>query len=135
MAGSQQSDSENRFAASLSERAAQYRAETEKVVQEVGEHPLYELKRSCSLQQLSEKIEFVKDIQSIATSRIEIEKYLVIGADATRKKFHPVQNLKEFDEASLRQMLERYLTPVPDFEVFSSLIASDGSPFVLIVIP
>ncbi len=65
---------------SLPDRAARYREEVERVVREVGEHPLYELKRSCSFSLLKERIEFVKDIQSIATSRIETEKFLVIGA-------------------------------------------------------
>src|ERR1700674_3677001 len=114
MAQSQQPENENRSTASLPERATGYKEEVEKVVREVGEHPLYELKRSCSLRNLAEKIEFVKDIQSIATSRIETEKFLVIGADAATKTFRAVENLNEFDEATVRQLLEKYLSPVPD---------------------
>ncbi len=53
---------------SLPERASAYRLEVEKVVREVGEHPLFELKHSCSFRNLVEKIEFVKDVQSIATA-------------------------------------------------------------------
>ena len=45
----------------LADRVARYRNEVERVVHEVGEHPQYEMKRSCSLTKLSEKIEFVKD--------------------------------------------------------------------------
>jgi hypothetical protein len=134
MAQSQQPENENRSTASLPERATGYKEEVEKVVREVGEHPLYELKRSCSFRNLAEKIEFVKDIQSIATSRIETEKFLVIGADATTKTFQPVQNLTEFDEATVRQLLDRYLNPVPDFELFQ-LTSSDGCPYVLFVVP
>jgi hypothetical protein len=134
MAQSQQPENENRSTPSLPERATAYKQEVEKVVREVGEHPLYELKRSCSFRTLTEKIEFVKDIQSIATSRIEAEKFLVIGADAATKTFQPVQNLNEFDEAAVRQMLDKYLSPVPDFELFQ-LTSSDGCPFVLFVVP
>lgn len=76
------------LAISLPDRVARYKAEIERVVREVGEHPLYELKRSASLSLLKERIEFVKDIQSIATSRIETEKFLVIGADDDSRSFH-----------------------------------------------
>jgi hypothetical protein len=119
---------------SLSDRTSRYRDEIEKVVTQVGEHPLYEMKRACALQSLAEKIEFVKDIQSIATSRIDIEKYLIIGADGPSKSFHAVRNLAEFDDANIRQVLEKYLNPVPEFEVFT-LTSSAGVPFVLFVIP
>jgi hypothetical protein len=121
-------------AKSLPDRVEKYRQEVERVVREIGEHPLFELKHSCSFKLLKEKIEFVKDIHSIATSRIETEKFLVVGADDASHSFHPVQNLNEFDEATVRQLLERYLNPVPDFEVFQ-LTSSDGHPFVLFVIP
>jgi hypothetical protein len=119
---------------SLPDRAARYKQEVDKAVREVGEHPLFELKRSCSMNVLRDRIEFVKDMQSIATSRIEPEKFLVIGGDATSKSFIPVTNLTDFDEAKLRQLLEKYLNPVPEFEVFR-LSSSEGHPFVLVVIP
>jgi hypothetical protein len=118
----------------LPDRAAKYKQEVEKVVREVGEHPLYELKRSCSLKVLKDRIEFVKDVQAIATSRIETEKFLVIGADAGSRSFVPVQNLSEFDEAAIRQLLEKHLNPVPEFELFR-MTSSDGRPFILMVIP
>src|SRR5258708_4742737 len=102
----------------LAERVARYRQEVERVVREVGEHPQYEMKRSCSLQNLSEKLEFVKDIQSIATSRIETEKYLVIGAEEKARAFYPVSNPGDFDDSTVRQILGRYLNPVPLFQVF-----------------
>src|ERR1700723_1810117 len=97
----------------LAERVERYRKEVERVVREVGEHPQYEMKRSCTLTSLVGKIEFVKDIQSIATSRIEHEKYLVIGADDKTKTFCPVSNTNEFDEARIYQILDKYLSPVP----------------------
>ncbi|MGO9641715.1 MAG: hypothetical protein ACLP1Y_10465 [Candidatus Acidiferrales bacterium] len=131
--GGQSSDA-TRAPSSLSELAARYRDEIEKVVREVGEHPLCEMKRSCSLRNLGEKIEFVKDIQSIATSRIQTEKFLIIGADEATKSFCSVQNANEFDEAAVRQMLDKYLSPIPDFELFH-LTSSDGSSFILFVIP
>jgi len=121
-------------APNLHERASKYREAVEKVVHEVGEHPQYEMKRSCSLSKLSEKIEFVKDIQSIATSKIDFEKYMVIGADEATKTFCSVTNTSEFDDASIMQILEKYLSPVPLFEVFR-LQTSAGEHFVLIVIP
>jgi hypothetical protein len=120
----------------LADRVENYRKEVERVVREVGEHPQYEMKRSCSLSSLAGKIEFVKDIQSIATSHIEIEteQFLVIGADEKTKKFVPVTNLSEFDEASITQILDKYLSHVPIFQVFR-LESSDGHPFVLFVLP
>jgi hypothetical protein len=120
--------------ASLSDRTAIYRDEIEKIVAQVGEHPLFEMKHSCTFQNLAEKIEFVRDIQSIATSRIESEKYLIIGADESLKTFHAVQNLADFDEATIRQVLDKYLSPIPDFEVFK-LKSSSGMPYILFVIP
>jgi len=119
---------------SLAERVARYKEDIERVVREVGEHPDYEMKRSCSLQNLSDRLEFVKDIQSIATSHIEAEKYLIIGADEKNRSFCEVSNRSEFDEASIRQILDKYLSPVPMFQVFQ-LESSDGHHFVLFVLP
>jgi hypothetical protein len=111
-----------------------YRRTVERVVTEIGEHPEYEMKRACSLQSLPEKLELVKDIQSIATSRIDTEKYLVIGADEKLRAFCPISNANDFDEARIRQMLDKYLSPIPAFEVFH-LESSGGCRFILFVIP
>ena len=118
----------------LATRAEAYRRLIEKVVREVGEHPQYELKHSCPLETIAQKIEFVKDIQSIATSRIETEKYLVIGVDEASRSFAPVANFDDFDDARIRQLLAKYLTPVPKFELFR-LKTKGGTCFVLFVIP
>jgi hypothetical protein len=119
---------------SLSERASRYKQEVEKVVREIGEHPLYELKRSCALSDLADKIEFVKDVQSICTSKIDLERFLVIGADQRTKTFVNVDNLEDFDEAKVRAQLEKYLHPIPEFQVFP-LETSEGMTFVLFVFP
>ncbi len=116
----------------LSARAEHYRQETEKVVLSVGEHPQYELKRSFDLSNLNQKLELVKDIQAIATSNIETEKYLVIGADETSHTLREVTNLHEFDDAKIYQQLDKYLSPVPSYELFR-LKSSEGIPFVLFV--
>lgn len=118
----------------LSIRADRYRQEVEKVVREVGEHPLFELKRSCALRELTEKIEFVKDVQSICTSKIESEKFLVIGADEKGRALVNVDNSADFEEANVRQLLEKYLNPIPLFEVFT-LQSSEGKNFILFVFP
>ncbi|MGA7294672.1 MAG: hypothetical protein WBW53_16360 [Terriglobales bacterium] len=107
------SDSGMKQGETLSERAARYRKEVERVVREVGEHPLFELKRSCALEDLEDKIENIKDVQSICTSKIESERYLIIGADAKLREFVDVRNLGDFDEAKIRQQMEKYLEPVP----------------------
>ena len=117
---------------SLSERTSRYKEEVDKVVRQVGEHLLFELKRSCALKELEDKIEFIKDVQSICTSKIASERYLVIGADSKARSFVNVDNLADFDEARIRQLLEKYLQPVPQFEVFA-LQSSDGANFVLFV--
>jgi hypothetical protein len=92
------------------------------------------MKRACSLQALTGRIEFVKDIQSIATSRIQNERWLVVGADEASKSLCAVENQEEFDDAKIRQILEKYLAPAPDFEVLR-LTSSGRLPFVLILIP
>jgi hypothetical protein len=119
---------------SLPDRVARYKLEVEKVVREVGEHPQYELKRDCNFDQLADKIEFVKDVQSICTSRIESEKYLIVGVDETTRSFVDVKNLPDFDEARIRSRLEKYLQPIPQFEVLN-LESSDKKTFVLLVFP
>ena len=134
MAESPQPNARNEVPLGLPDRALQYRQIVERVVTEVGEHPDYEMKRACSFQSISDKIEFVKDIQSIATSRIDSEKYLVIGADDKARAFHHVTNCADFDEATVKQILERYLAPAPAIEIFQ-LDSSKGSRFVLVVIP
>jgi len=131
MAGEPEKESAS---ASLSNRADRYKQEAERVVREVGEHPLFELKRSCALTELAEKIEFVKDVQSICTSKVESEKYLVIGADEKARTFVNVDNLADFEDAKVRQLLEKYLQPTPLFEVFAPQ-SSDGKNFVLFVFP
>jgi hypothetical protein len=131
MAGEQRDQSAS---LSLSERVGRYRQEVEKVVQDVGEHPLYELKRSCDFAKLADKIEFVKDVQSICTSRIESERYLVVGADDATHSFVGVDNLPDFDEVKIRQRLEKYLQPTPRFEVFN-VKAPNGKDYVLFVFP
>ena len=102
------------------------------MVRTIGEHPQFELKRALDLSNLRQRIEFVKDLQSIATSEIASEKFLVIGADESTRQFVPVTNLQDFDEAMVRQQLERFL-PVPRFELFS-LRTSEDVPFVLFVV-
>jgi hypothetical protein len=118
----------------LTERVTRYAQLIEKVVLEVGEHPDFEMKRECSIAATRAKIEFVKDVQSIATSRIETEKFLIIGADHQTRQFQSVSNRGDFDEAKLHDILAAYLDPVPFFEVFERE-APDGSIYVFLVIP
>jgi hypothetical protein len=58
----------------------------------------------------------------------------VIGADHSSRSFVGVGNPDEFDEARIRARLEKYLQPVPQFEVFN-LESSDNKIFVLLVFP
>ncbi|HXJ97088.1 MAG TPA: hypothetical protein VMT20_29980 [Terriglobia bacterium] len=134
MAQSLAEEPRQRDSSDLATRLDAYRRAVERVVKEVGEHPQYELKTSCLLQTLSQKIELVKDIQSIATSRIESEKYLIIGADEINRSFVPVANIADFDDATIRQLLAKYLTRVPEFELFTTR-TSAGNDFVLFVFP
>lgn len=118
----------------LHTRAAKYQQDIEQIVSAVGEHPLYEFKRTCDLNDLTSRIEFVKDIQAIATSAIADEKYLVIGADEKARTFENITNLSDFDEARLRQLLGKFLSPCPNFEVLHLKIQANLA-FVLIVVP
>lgn len=101
----------------------------------VSEHPECELKREWRRDTHYHKAEFVKDFQSIANSSIpmEREKYLVVGADETTRTIIGC-NHADYDKAGIRQLLETYLDPVPEFEVLR-LTSSAGQDFVIIRIP
>ncbi len=134
MIKNQDTGNEELDASSVSKRALRYKAEVQSVIAEVGEHPLFEFKRCLNLTVLADRIEFVKDVQSICTSRIENEKFLVIGVDISTKTFSEITNFRDLDEANIRQILGKYLEPVPAFEIFN-LICDADAQVVLFVFP
>jgi hypothetical protein len=105
------------------------------MIAEVGEHPECELKREWRRDGAYHKSEFIKDFQSIANSAIPLngEKYVVIGADESTREIVGC-NHADFDEAGIRQVLETYLDPVPQFEVLR-LTSTTGVTFVVVRIP
>src|SRR5688500_17605026 len=100
------------------ERAKRIQLYVEELIATIGEHPECELKRSWRRDTPYLKAEFVKDVQSIANSDIpiETEKYIVVGVDEGSREFVGV-NHADYDEASIRQLLESHLDPVPAYEV------------------
>src|SRR5437868_4378643 len=112
--------------ASAWERAIRIRDHIERMIKELGEHPECELKGSWRRDTQYHKAEIVKDIQATANSAIvpNREKYIVVGADQTSRKIVGC-NHTDFDDASIRQLLETYLDPVPEYEVLQ-LKSSEG---------
>ena len=77
----------------------------------------------------------VKDIQATANSAVtrDKEKYIVVGADQQTRTITGC-NPADYDDASIRQLLEQYLDPVPEFEVLS-LKSSANVDFVVLRFP
>jgi len=82
--GTQQKESSQ-----LSERIQKYRAEVQSLVQQGGEQPRFEFKRTTSLKRehLEERFSFIKLLQGLANAEIDGDRCIVIGADPKEKKF------------------------------------------------
>jgi hypothetical protein len=117
------------------DRATEIRDYVERLISLVGEHPECELKKSWPRTTPYHKAEVVKDIQATANSSITPgkNKYIVIGADQQTRTITGC-NSSDYDDASIRQLLEQYLDPVPEFEVLS-LKSSTNVGFVVIRFP
>ncbi len=122
--------------ATLSERVEQYRKEIQSLIEQGIEHPRFEFKRSCSISRdnLDDRLDFIKLLQGLANAEVAGERCITIGADPREKQFYPVSNTAEFDEATVSNVVTKYLDPPPRFQVFNSLRTDDGGPFVLIVL-
>lgn len=117
------------------DRATEIRNYIERLISLLGEHPECELKTEWPRNTPYHKAEMVKDIQATANSAIALgkEKYIVVGADQQTRTIvgcNPV----DYDDASIRQLLEQYLDPVPEFEVLS-LKSSTNVDFVVLRFP
>jgi hypothetical protein len=117
------------------DRATAIRDYVEQIISVLGEHPECELKRDWPRNTPFHKAELVKDIQATANSAITPgkEKYIVVGADQQTRTITGC-NPVDYDDASIRQLLEQYLDPVPDFEVLS-LKSSANADFVVLRFP
>ena len=122
--------------ATLSIRVEAYRVEIQSLVNNGVEHPRFEFKRECSIQRenLEDRLDFIKLMQSIANAELAAERCIIIGADPKEKSFYPVTNATEFDAAAVSDILGKYLDPVPRFEVFNGLQTDDAKSFVLIIL-
>ncbi len=117
------------------ERATRIRDYVEQLITLLGEHPECELKTSWRRDTAFHKAEMVKDIQATANSAVtpNKEKYIVVGADQQTRTITGC-NPADYDDASIRQLLEQYLDPVPDFEVLS-LKSTANVDFVVLRFP
>lgn len=99
------------------------------------EHSRYEFKRSASLgkDDLDERWDFIKFIQGVANCDVLEERYIVIGADPREKQFYAVSNCTEFDAARVAPILEKYLDPVPQLEIFNNIQTDAGDTLVLFI--
>src|SRR6266850_2457283 len=107
----------------------------EELILAVGEHPECELKTSWPRGSQYHRAEMVKDIQATANSAVgeDKEKYIVIGADQQSRTITGC-NPADYDDAGIRQLVENYLDPVPEFEVLS-LRSSTNVDFVVLRFP
>lgn len=107
----------------------------EEMIELVSEHPECELKKTWERSSFYHKAEFIKDIQSIANSAIPVdkEKYIAVGVDESTREIIGC-NHQDFNEAHIRQLLEGYLDPVPEFEVLH-LKSSKNIDYVVVRIP
>lgn len=122
-------------ATGLSDRIQIHRKEAQALLQQGGEQPLYEYKRSVKLgrDNLEDRLDFVKLVAAIANADASGERCIVIGGDPKEKKFYPVTNAADFDPANLSKILELYLDPPPLF-LSCQVTTDDDVPFVLIVL-
>lgn len=116
-------------------RALRIRDYIEQLVAAVGEHPDCELKKSWLRNTPFLRAEMIKDIQSTANSAIDPdkEKFIAIGIDEQSRTITGC-NPTDYDEAGIRQLLEQYLDPVPEYEVLS-LKSNSGVDFVVVRFP
>jgi len=133
MADTHNSENQSEKPLSLSERIENHRREIQYLVKQGGEQAQYEFKRTVFLsrENLDERLDFVKLVQSMANAEIATERCIVVGADPKEKKFHPVTNASDFDPANLSKILGAYLDPLPRFQVFN-LTTDESDPFVVI---
>jgi hypothetical protein len=121
--------------ASTAAKIENLRREIQQLVIGGIESPGFELTRICSLATGHRKsqTDFAKTIQGMANAYPPEERVYVIGADQREKKFFPIENAKELDPANIRQILQKYLEPVPNFDAWE-LKTDDGITFVAIVV-
>lgn len=129
------SDDQNILAETTLDRAWRISDYIEKLINTIGEHPECELKREWRKTELRDKAEFIKDVQATANSLIPEgkEKFIVVGADEKTKQIMGCSH-SDYDDAAIRQLLEIYLDPVPDFELLR-LHSSNNIEFVVIRFP
>ncbi len=116
-------------------RALRIRDYIEQLVAAVGEHSECELKKSWLRNTSFLRAEMIKDFQSTANSAIDPkkEKFIAIGIDEQTRTITGC-NPADYDEAGIRQLLEQYLDPVPEYEVLS-LKSNAGVDFVVVRFP
>ena len=109
--------------------------EIQQLVRGGNETPGFELTRKCSLASADRKsqTDFAKTVQGLANAYPPSERVYVIGADQREKKFFSIERPQEFDQANVRQILEKYLEPLPLFDALV-METDDGTKFALIVV-
>ena len=119
----------------LSERLKNCLTEIQSLIKQGVEHSRYEFKRSTSLSRddFDDRLDFIKLIQGVANAESSQERYIVVGADPADQQFYPVTNAAEFDQARVTPILEKYLDPVPNIEIFNNLHTDSGDALIVII--
>jgi len=122
-------------ATSTSLRPESIRIEIQQLVIQGVESPRIELTRECSLasDNKESQVDFAKTIQGLANAHPGEERVYVVGADQKKKRFCSLNNDREFDTANLRQVLEKYLEPLPRFEAHI-LETGEQSKFAAVIL-
>jgi hypothetical protein len=120
----------------LSERLQRCLTEIRSLVRQGVEHPRFEFKRAASIsrEDFDDRLDFIKLLQGVANSEASEERYVVIGADPSDKRFYPVTNADEFDHARVSPILAKYLDPVPNVEVFNNVQTDDGHALIVFIL-
>jgi hypothetical protein len=120
---------------STATKIADLRREIQQLVSGGNETASFELTRVCSLASVDKKsqTDFAKTVQGLANAYPPSERVYVIGADQKEKRFFSIEKPQEFDQANVRQILEKYLEPLPLFDAFV-LETDDGAKFAAIVV-
>lgn len=129
-------DDEGAVQAPLSKQVEEYCREVQTLVKQGIEHPRFEFKRSLSVSRdnLDDRLDFIKLLQGAANAEPGVERCIVVGGDPREKLFYPVSNAAEFDEATVWDIVSKYLDPAPRFHVFNGLQTDDRQAFVLLVL-
>lgn len=120
----------------LSNQVSAYRSEAISLISQGIEHARFEVKRICPIAgdvQKRKRAAFVKVVQGLANAHIDGERLFLIGADSREKRFYPLDDVAQYDQAKVGDLLKSALEPMPEFTVLP-FETDGGEKFVVVVV-